>query len=90
MGQKVSYSEAVKRVKVSSRLSESIGRPPVSRPEESEPERMSFSKVEFLAFIAMVINCTALEKKSQKIDVVVVAAEKYLCVRDFSEDLQEI
>ena len=39
---------------------------------------MSFSKVGFLAFIAMVINCTALmERKAQKIDEVVEAAEKH-------------
>ena len=37
-----------------------------------------FSKIEFLAFIAMVINCTA--GKSQKIEVVVAAAEMYLGV----------
>ena len=31
-----------------------------------------FSKIGFLAFIAMVINCTAgMERKSQKIEVVV-------------------
>lgn len=40
----------------------------------------------------MVINCTALmERKSQKIYVVVAAAEKYFGVRDFSaEELQEV
>ena len=32
----------------------------MSRPEERDPERMSFSKVWFLVFIAMVINCPAL------------------------------
>jgi hypothetical protein len=40
---------------------------------------LCFSKAVFLAFIAMVINCTAeIESKSQKIDVVVATAEKYL------------
>jgi hypothetical protein len=64
----------------------------VSRPEERDPERRSFSKVGFLEFIAMVINCTALmEWKSQKIDVVVAAAQNYFGVRDFSaDDLQEV
>lgn len=36
---------------------------------------LCFSKVGFLEFIAMVINCTAqMERKSQKLKVVVVAA----------------
>ena len=53
----------------------------MSRPEERGAKQMSFSKVGFLAFIAMVINCTALmEWKSQKIDVI---ADKYLSMRDF-------
>ena len=44
-----------------------------------------FSKIGFLVFIAMVINCTAgIECKSQKIEVVVAAAEKYLGVRDLT------
>jgi hypothetical protein len=63
----------------------------VSRPEERDPERMCFSKVGFIAFIAMVINCTALmQRKSHKIDVVVAAAEKYFGVRDFNLDLQGV
>ena len=51
----------------------------MTRPIESDRNTMCFSKVGFLAFIAMVINCTAeIEHKSQKIDVVVVAAENSL------------
>jgi hypothetical protein len=51
-----------------------------------------FIKFGFLAFIAMVINCTAeMERKSQKIDVVVAAAEKFLGVGDLtSEELQGV
>ena len=50
------------------------------------------SKIGFLAFIAMVINCTAgMDQKSQKIEVVVAAAEKYLGVRDLTaEELQDV
>ena len=37
----------------------------------------------FLLFIAMVINCTAgMELRSQKIEVVVATAERYLDVGD--------
>lgn len=40
-----------------------------------------FRKIGFWAFIAMVINCTAgMEPKSQKIEVVVAAAERYFGV----------
>jgi hypothetical protein len=51
---------------------------------------MCFSEVGFLAFIAMVVNCTTeMEHKSQKIEVVVAAVEKYLGLRGFiAEDLQ--
>jgi hypothetical protein len=46
---------------------------------------LCFSKVGFLAFIAMVINCTAeMECKSQEIDFVVAAAEKYLGLGDLT------
>ena len=51
-----------------------------SLPEQSDRpmNEMCFSKVGFLAFIPMIINCTAeMESKSQKIGVVVAAAEKY-------------
>ena len=61
------------------------------RPVESDRNNMFFSKVGFLAFIAMVINCTIeMEHKWQKIDIVVAAAEKYLGVQDLttSEELQ--
>ena len=44
-----------------------------------------FSKIGFLAFIAMVINCTAgMERKSWKIEILVAAAERYLGVRDLT------
>ena len=51
-----------------------------------------FSKISFLAFIAMVINCTAgMERKSQKIEVDMAAVEGYLGVRDLtSEELQGV
>ena len=46
-------------------------------------------KVDFVAFIATVVNCTAqVSKKSKKLDVVVVAAEKFLGLKDFT--LQEV
>ena len=53
---------------------------------------ISFSKIAFLAFIEMVINCTAgMERKSQKIEAVVEAAERHLGVWDLtSEELQDV
>ena len=52
---------------------------PVQR--ERPKSDISFSKIGYLAFIAMVINCTAgMEWKSQKIEVVVAPAERYLGV----------
>jgi hypothetical protein len=58
VGQKVSYAEAVKRVLDTPRLSHLTRSLQLSRPEERETERMSFSKVGFLPVIAVVINCT--------------------------------
>ena len=51
---------------------------------------LCFSKVGFLAFIAMVINCTAeMESKLQKIYVVVEVTGRYLGIRDLTpEELQ--
>ena len=51
------------------------------------------SKIGFLAFIAMVIiNCTeGMECRSQKTEVMVAAAERYLCVWDLtSKELQGV
>ena len=79
VGQNFSYDETIKRVEGSPRARE----PPSELVwKKKDPERMSFSKVGYVAFITMVMNCTALvEWKSQKGRVVVAAAEKYLGVR---------
>ena len=77
--QRLSYAEAVKKVEedgLKGRSGESSRDIPVQR--DWPKSDISFSKIGFLAFIAMVINCTAeMERKSQKIDVV-AAAERYL------------
>jgi hypothetical protein len=92
--QKVLYSEAVKRVveKDGYRVRDPE-RIPVSRQRliESDGKNMCFSKVGFLAFIAMVISCTAeMDGKSQKIEVVVAEVEKYLGLRGFTaEQMQQ-
>ena len=82
--QKLSYAEAVKKVEEEG----ARGRDPERRPTSD----ICFSKIGFLAFIAMVINCTAgIERKSQKIEVVVAAAERYMGVQDLtSEELQGV
>ena len=93
----LSYAEAVKKVEEDG----SMGRDPErsgvsSRSVPVQRDRptieMCYSKMGFLAFIAMVINFTTrTESKSQKIDVVVAAAERYLGVRYFtSEELQGV
>ena len=86
--QKVSYAEAVKRVvEEDGYRVRDTERIPVSRqkPRESDGKNMCFSKVGFSAFIAMVVNCTAeMDQKSQKIVVVVAAANKYLRLRGFT------
>jgi hypothetical protein len=75
--QKVSYAEAVTRV-----VDDGSG--VSSRPIHSDMN-LCFGKVGFLVFIAMVINCaTVMARKSQKIAVVVAAAEKYLGVQGFT------
>jgi hypothetical protein len=76
------YAEAVKKVEDWSRVRDPERIPVSSRSVPAQRERpmsdLCFSNVVFLAFIAMVINCTAsMERKSQKIYAVVAAAEKY-------------
>jgi hypothetical protein len=95
--QKLSYAEAVKKVEEDGPR----GRDPERSGESSRsvtvhrdpPTRyICFSKISFLVFILMVINCTAgIECKLQKIEVVVAAVERYLGVRDLkSEELQGV
>jgi hypothetical protein len=41
--------------------------------------------MDFVAFIATVINCTAqVSKKSKKLDVIVAATERFLALMDFT------
>jgi predicted transcriptional regulator len=85
--QKLSYAEAMKKVEEDG----SMGRDPeksgvssrsVPVQRDRPTSEMCFIKMGVFAFIAMVINFTAgTESKSQKIDVVVAAAERYLGVR---------
>ena len=80
---KVSYAEALRKVEDGALWVRDPERIPVSsRPVQSDLNSLGFSKVVFLVFIAMVINCTAqMEWKSQKIDFLVAAAGTFLGVR---------
>ena len=61
------------------RSGESSRSVPVQR--DKPTSEICFSKIGFLTFIAMVINCTAgMDCKSQEIEVVVAAAVRYLGV----------
>lgn len=55
-----------------------------------EPDMQYVKKVDFVAFIATVINCTAqVATKSKKLDIIVAAVGKYLRLQEFTaEDLQ--
>ena len=74
------YAEALKKVEedgATVRYSERIPVNITSVPELRASVRLAYC----IVFIAMVINCTAeVERKSQKMDDVVAAAEKYLGV----------
>ena len=80
--QTLSYAEAVKKVEedgLRGRCGESSRDIPLQR--DRPQSDISFSKTEFLAFIEIVITCTAgMERKLHKIDIVVAAAERYLGV----------
>ena len=61
--------------------------PVSSRFVPAQRDRATSELCFILAFIAMVINCTAqIERKSQQIDLVVAAAEMYLGVRDLTSE----
>lgn len=75
----VSNAEAVKRVE---KLSISEG--PVVVNHQQDLENLHVKKVDFVSFIAMVVNGTAqVEKKSRKIDFIVYAAELLLGLKYF-------
>ena len=88
--QKFSYVEEVKKVEEDGSRGRDPKRSGVSSrfvpvQKDRPTSNICFSKIGFLAFIAMVINCTArLECKLQKIEVEVSAAERYLGVRDLT------
>ena len=81
--QKLSYAEAVKKVEEDGSRGRDPKRSGVSSrfvpvQKDRPTSNICFSKIGFLAFIAMVINCTAgMERNSQEIEVVVAAAERY-------------
>ena len=83
--QKLSYAEAVKKVEEDGSRERDPERSGVnSRSVPVQRDRptsdMCFSKIGFLAVIVMVINYCRDGHKSQKIEIVVAAAEKYLVV----------
>ena len=89
----VARYEAVRKVEDGGlRVREPERIPVSSKPVQSDPNSLCFSKVGFLGFIAMVINCiTQMEWKSQKIDLLIAAAEKFWDVTDFSaKELQGV
>ena len=46
---------------------------------QQDPDILKVKKVDFVAFIAMVINSTAkVERRSRKIEIIVEAAERFL------------
>lgn len=50
-----------------------------------EPDMQYVKKVDFVAFIATVINCTAqVATKSKKLDIIVAAVGKYLRLQEFT------
>ena len=90
--QKVLYAEAVKRVveEDGSRVKdpESIS---VIRPRSIESDRNNMLQKGCFVFMAMVVNCTTvIECKTEWIDVVVAAVEKYLGVQYFTAELQGV
>ena len=61
-----------------------------SRSVQSDQNSLCFIKFGFLEFIAMVINFIAqMERKSQKIELVVTSKDTFLGIRDFSAEKQQ-
>lgn len=50
---------------------------------QQDPEILQLKKVDFIVFIAMVVNGTVhIEKKSRKVDIIVSAVELFLGLKD--------
>ena len=93
----ISYVEAVKRVEGArghnSEEDMAVDAPqPVANgiPQSSYLDTFSVKKVDFVAFIASVINRTAqMSKKPEQLDIIIAAAKKFLGLQDFpAEALQ--
>lgn len=87
----ITYAEAVKMVDSRNKEKVKVVQKEDGNEDNSELEgrikedTMVVSKVNFLLFIAEVINCTAqTEKKTTKIQIIVRAAERFLGVKDIS------
>lgn len=87
----ITYAEAVKVVDSRNKEKVKVVQKEDGNEDNSElagrikEDTMVVSKVNFLLFIAEVINCTAqTEKKTTKIQIIVRAAERFLGVKDIS------
>lgn len=90
---RLSYAEKIKIIERASDVEEMVVDAPVpivNRPREpKEPDMLYVKEVDFVAFIATVINCPAqLERKSKKLDIIVAAAGKYPGLQEFTADLE--
>lgn len=91
--QQISYVEVVKRVKgavgnsVEDMAVDALQPVASVLSQSGDLDTLIVKKVDFVAFIATVINCTAqVSKKSKKMDIIISAANMFLGLQDFTAE----
>lgn len=94
MEEGISYAEALKKVKQTPKVSIVEEAPVRIQPQPSKmptPRKkieLIEDKVSFIAFVAEVVNCSAqTERRSERIKIIIRAAEKYLELKNISVDM---
>ncbi len=87
----ISYAEALKKVKQTPKVLETRTTEPQQKTklkEQSKENKVSVDKVSFVTFIAEVVNCSAqTESRTERIKIIIRAAEKYLELEDVTVDM---
>lgn len=94
MEEGMSYAEALKKVKQTPKIDKIKAAPVVTQAHYSKvvaPSRnieVIADKVSFITFMAEVVNCSAqTESRTERIKIIIKAAEKYLEIRDISVEM---
>lgn len=91
MSEGISYAEALKKVKQTSREPETRvteSQQKATMKEQNKDNEVCIDKVSFVTFIAEVVNCSAqTESRTERIKIIIRAASKYLELEGVTVDM---